>query len=465
MSAIPENHAAFTVAEVLAATGGALQGGLEREVFRGVGTDTRAPLAGKLFVALAGERYDAHDYLDKAAQAGALAALVERSVEGAPLPTIRVGSTLRALGGLARLHRQRYRGKLVAVGGSAGKTTTRSAIGAALGAYQAAGNLNNLIGVPHVLLGLERQPCAVIEIGTNAPGEVAELSCMSAPDIAVLTLIGLEHTEGLGDLDGVEREEGALLRHVAVAVGNADDERVARQLEQSPASRKFRYGFGEGADVRAVRREPAGLGAQSLTVERGGERAELRIPLLGEAGAYATLAALAVGEAMGVDLTRDPPALERALARAGEPGRLRPIELADGSVVLDDTYNSNPASVYASIAAARELARSRGSRLVLVLGEMRELGAQSGSEHVRVGEAVGGSRAAALIAVAGDAQAFVAPARAGGVDACFADDAGSAVPLVLERLQAGDVVLVKASRGVRAERVVEGLLAARGSAT
>lgn len=464
MSAIPENQAEFTVAEVLASTGGTLIGALGREPFRGIGTDTRAELSGKLFVALRGERYDAHEYLADAARAGAAAALIERSVEDAPLPTIRVSSSLRALGDLARLHRQRYRGKLVAVGGSAGKTTTRSAIGALLGAYQVAGNLNNLVGVPHVLFGLERQPYAVIEIGTNAPGEVAELSGVALPDIAVLTLIGLEHTEGLGDLDGVEREEGALLRAAAVVVGNADDVRVSRQLAESPAARKFRYGFAEGADVRAVAREPAGLGAQTLVVERAGRRSELRIPLLGDAGVYATLAALCVGEALGVDLARDPAAFERALARAGEPGRLRPVELGDGSVVLDDTYNSNPASVYASIAAARELARARGARLVLVLGEMRELGAQSRAEHGRVGEAVGTSRADALVAVAGDAELFVEPARAAGVDACFAADSSAAVPLVLERLQAGDVVLVKASRGVRAERVVEGLIAARGSA-
>jgi UDP-N-acetylmuramoyl-tripeptide--D-alanyl-D-alanine ligase len=462
MSAIPENKAEFSLHEVLACTGGKLEGKFGREPFRGVGTDTRAALGGKLFVALRGEHYDAHDYLGAAAQAGALAALVERPVPGAPLPTIQVRSSLRAFGDLARLHRQRYRGKLLAVGGSAGKTTTRSAIGALLGAYQVPGNLNNLIGVPHVLLGLDRQPSAVIEIGTNAPGEVAELAGIALPDIAVLTLIGLEHTEGLGDLDGIEREEGALLSAAAVAVGNADDERVRRQLDACPASRKFRYGFSAGADVRGVSREPAGLGAQTLIVERGGKRSELRIPLLGDAGVYATLAALAVGDALGVDLARDPEALERALGRAGEPGRLRPVELGDGSVVLDDTYNSNPASVYASIAAARELARARGSRLLLVLGEMRELGAQSRSEHARVGEAVGKSRADALVAIAGHAELFVEPALAAGVDACFAVDAVAALALILERLRSGDVVLVKASRGVRAESVVEGLLAARG---
>jgi UDP-N-acetylmuramoyl-tripeptide--D-alanyl-D-alanine ligase len=168
-------------------------------------------------------------------------------------------------------------------------------------------------------------------------------------------------------------------------------------------------------------------------------------------------------ELLSPEALANPGALGEALGGAGEPGRLRPLELEDGTVVLDDTYNANPASVLSSIAAARELARSRSTRLILVLGEMRELGRASRDEHERVGRALAESEAAGIVAIAGDAALYVDGARAAGIDAEFAADSLSAVAKVEGRVRPGDVVLVKASRGVRAERVVEGLV--RGGST
>jgi UDP-N-acetylmuramoyl-tripeptide--D-alanyl-D-alanine ligase len=311
-----------------------------------------------------------------------------------------------------------------------------------------------------VLLGLtEQHRFAVVEIGTNAPGEVAELTRLAAPDVGVLTLIGIEHSEGLGDLDGIEREEGALFAGLAasgVAIGNADDVRVSRQLDAARAER-VRYGFGQDAAVRGVR-GAARLGKQRLSVTwRHGELA-LELPLLGEAGAYAALAALAVAERF-VERAPSSAAISGALAGAGEPGRLEAHELADGTLVLDDAYNANPASARASLRTAREVADDRKARLVLVLGEMRELGAISAREHAGLAQAIGESGAAALIAVSGDAALYVEGARAFGIDACFTSDADAALLAARARVRPGDVVLVKASRGVRAERVVQGLLA------
>ncbi|HEV8244388.1 MAG TPA: cyanophycin synthetase, partial [Polyangiaceae bacterium] len=228
------------------------------------------------------------------------------------------------------------------------------------------------------------------------------------------------------------------------------------------AGRKLRYGFSEAADVRALRRDVAALGRQRLLVESSAGRTEIDVPLLGEAGAYATLAALSVGQVLG--LGAPGAGLGEALAAAGEPGRLRALELGDGSVLLDDTYNANPASMLASLAAAVEIARARGARLLLVLGEMRELGTSARVEHDKVGQAVARSGAAALIAVGGDAELYVAPARAAGLETSFASDSAAALELALARVTRGDVVLIKASRGVRAEQVVEGLLKARGRA-
>ncbi len=468
MSRIPENQAPFSVSEVLAATSGRASEGLDRGLeLRGVGTDTRADLTGKLFVALAGERYDAHDYLDRARTAGALAALVERAVPNAPLPLVQVTSTLAALGDLARFHRRRFAGKVVAIGGSAGKTTTRSAVGALLevaapgAVHQTSGNLNNLIGVPLVLLGLApSHRFAVVEVGTNTPGEVARLMEIVEPEASLLTLIDIEHTEGLGDLDGVEREEGDLFARLptgATAIGNVDDARVARQLARARVARKLGYGLGASGDVGVLERAARGLEGQSLRVRLPSGEVRLDVPLLGDAGALALLAALSVLQVFAPGALADPGALTRALGRAGEPGRLRPLELAEGTVVLDDTYNANPASVLASIQAARELATSRRSRLVLVLGEMRELGRASRDEHERVGKALAESGAAALVAIGGDAELYLEGARRSGIDAVFSEDSASALAVVRERVRPGDVVLVKASRGVRAERVVEEL--------
>jgi len=468
---LPENRARFTLAEVAALTGGVLgpPAAAEREV-AGVQTDSRAALNGKLFVALSGERFDGHAFVSDAAKQGAAAVLVERETADLGVPVVRVPSTLAALGALAAAHRRRFAGRLVGIAGSAGKTTTRSAVGALLelvapgAVHQTRGNLNNAIGVPLVLFGLEAEHrFAVVEIGTNAPGEVAFLTGMAAPDAGVLTLIGIEHSEGLGDEDGIEREEGALFGGLAaggVALGNADDPRVMRQLERATGHR-VRYGFAENAGIRCLARTADAL-HQRITVAAAGRRLELELSLLGDAGVYAALAAVAVTHALGLELP-DAASISLALSRAGEPGRLEAHELADGTVVLDDAYNSNPASAMASLKTAVELARERRARLVLVFGEMRELGALSAREHARVGEAVGQSGAAELVAVSGDARLFLVAAKNAGIHGEFTADADAALVAVRGRLRPGDVVLVKASRGVRCERVVAGLVG-RGAA-
>jgi UDP-N-acetylmuramoyl-tripeptide--D-alanyl-D-alanine ligase len=467
-SALPENRAVFALSEVAAATSGTLAGGPADAKSVGVVTDSRADVRGKLFVALAGERFDGHAYVNEVAQKGAAAVVVERDVGAVGVPVVRVGSTLAALGELGHWQRRRSRAQVVGVAGSAGKTTTRSAIGAVLEAlapgavHQTRGNLNNLIGVPLVLLGLsDEHRFAVVEIGTNAPGEVATLTRLAGPDIGVLTLIGIEHSEGLGDLDGIEREEAALLEGLGakgIAIGNCDDQRVQQRLLAAPAAWRIQYGFAEGADVRGERRGAPGLARQRLGVKRPSGALELELPLLGEAGAYAALAAVAVAECLAPGAL-DGQAISRALAGAGEPGRLEAHALADGTVVLDDAYNANPASARSSLRTAQEIAAARSARLVLVLGEMRELGALSTREHAGLGTVIGESGAAALIAVSGDARFYLDGARASGMDTVFAADADAALAAARARVRPGDVVLVKASRGIRAERVVEGLIA------
>jgi UDP-N-acetylmuramoyl-tripeptide--D-alanyl-D-alanine ligase len=367
---LPVNQLELSLSEVARITGGKLVGNDAK--VRGVRTDTRAELSGALFLALAGERFDAHDYVSQARERGAAGLLVERAVE-TTLPYVLVSSTLEALGALGAARRASWGGKVVAVAGSAGKTTTRAAISALLeqvepqNVHFARGNFNNLIGVPIVLLSLEREQLAVVELGTNRPGEVAALTQMAKPDVAVLTLIGYEHTEGLGDLDGVEAEEGALFTELGsgkVAVGNVDDERVARQLARF-TGRKLGYGTSDSADYRLRVLHSSAQGSE-LEVGRtlGGRNVttRLRISTLGDAGAYAACAALAAVEAvLGREIGSEACTAAFASALASEAGRLHPVELTGGILLIDDTYNSNPESLRSSLKTARRIADDRGA--------------------------------------------------------------------------------------------------------
>jgi UDP-N-acetylmuramoyl-tripeptide--D-alanyl-D-alanine ligase len=474
---IPENLVEFTLGEIAEATGAQVRAGRLASV-RGIATDSRAPLRDKLFVALEGEHFDGHDFVADAIAAGAAAVCVSRDVAvDAEVGVVRVMSTLEALSALARRQRRRWGGFLVAVAGSAGKTSTKNAIAAGLEAvapgaiHSVRGNLNNQIGVPLVLFGLlPKHRYAVVEIGTNTPGEVEKLTQTCAPDAAVLTLIALEHAERLGDIDAIEREEGAVLAALGadgVAIANADDLRCRRQLEQSPARRKFDYGRDPAAAYRLLERHPRGVSGSELRVLRpsaaGRETIDVSCPLLGEPGALSVLAALAVADAV----SEKPVATDRfahavGSAELGEAGRLRPIELRDGTLVLDDSYNANPASAESALSAARELAAERGARLVLVLGEMLELGVTSEAEHVALGRRATESGAALLLTVGGEARRACEAAAEQGMDARFFADARQAEVAARELVAPRDVVLVKGSRGVHTELIVQGLIRAKG---
>ena len=473
-SAIPENTARFRLDAVASICGGTLAGSGETEV-RGVVTDSRADTRGKLFVALSGERYDGHDYVSAALRGGARALLVERDIGEVPVPVVRVASTLAALGALGRAHRERWGGTLVAVAGSAGKTTTRTAVSAALDAvlpgqvHFARGNLNNLIGVPLVLLGLgAEQRAAAVEIGTNAPGEVAALTELAQPNAGILTVIGIEHSAGLGSIERIEAEEASLFDRLgpgAAALGNLDDERVRRRLMGAKTRVRVGYGFGEGAEYRILWRDEGNVARSRLVVARpDSEPLSVDNPFLGRPGAYAVAAAVAAAEtALGSQLA--PGAFELAFERLGglEPGRLTPLELRNGVLVLDDTYNSNPASLKSSVATAHEVARARSGRLWLVLGEMRELGDESPRLHREAGETLLDFSAVCVISLGGEARWLLEPFERAGVPAHSLESYG-AVQFLAQNLSPRDVVLVKASRGVRAERVVEGLIDKLGRA-
>lgn len=472
---LPPNAASFSMAELLAATGGRLVQGSARRVTH-VSTNTREMRPGAVFVALQGESHDAHAYVVSAAEAGARVAIVEHQVEAPPhLALIRVDSTLKALGDLARAHVERWRNPgrvLMAITGSAGKTTTRVALSALFehlfpGELVATrGNLNNRIGVPMVLFSLaEARRVAVLEFGTSEPGEIAELCRIARPDVGILTLIAPAHLEGLGSIEGVAKEKGALfdsLLSSGMAIGNADDVRVRAALQKSCAA-QVSYGRQEEASVRIVSRSPRGVTGSEVTVAHRGQRSVFRTPLIGEAGALASAAALAAVEA-AFDVALDGPQLTTALSRAvfeHHTQRLVPHRFPNGLIVLDDTYNANPASMAASIEAAAEMAKTIKRRLVLVLGEMGELGRESRARHEELGRAAAASGAGLVFSVgSGESRRVAEQAKRAGTSAEHLPSVERVVSALVNVAQPDDLLLVKASRFVGADRIVA-LLALR----
>lgn len=485
---IPENQARFDLQELVECVQGTLvcRGDSCVNYVQGVSTDTRRVRQGNVFVALSGERYDAHDYVQQAVDAGAKVLISQRDLTlgQEPVAVIRVADTLGALGRMARYHRERWcknvraagaSGKVVAVTGSAGKTTTCRAITAVFqhlsngSVHAPAGNLNNAVGVPMVLLGLEdSHDVAVVEVGTNAPGEVAYGASLAQPDVAVVTLVACAHTLGLGTIDDVAKEKGAIFSCLArggVAVGNHDDPRVIEQLRVSGASNMMTFGRGEGATVRVMGVKSSGLEGQRLTLQvrvNDTERqVQTSVPLLGDAGVYACSASVAVALATygdAVDLYDLGHALESIRAEAS---RLQPRKLACGAVLIDDAYNANPASMRDSIRVAKQLATDDARGLTLVVGEMRELGAQSKLEHEKLGQVLAEAKPDRAIVVGGDACHTARVAQRMGVETRFVTGADQAAQQLLELFANGqgdrDVVLVKASRGIGLEVVVQAL--------
>jgi UDP-N-acetylmuramoyl-tripeptide--D-alanyl-D-alanine ligase len=459
-SAAPAGHP-WSLAEVVRATGAAELRRGRADRFPRVATDTRALAGGELFVALKGERYDAHAFAADAVRAGAAGLVVERDVvlpADADVVVLRVRDTLRALQDLAADLRCRLAPRVLAITGSNGKTTTKEMLAAILAAasgptsvLKTRGNLNNLIGVPLTLLGLRGdERWAVIEMGMNAPGEIRRLTEIADPDVAVITNVGPAHLEGLGSIDGVARAKGELfagLRRDAVAVANADDARVAALADAFPG-RVVR--FGAGADVAAEDVRCAARGAAAFRLRVGARSIEVTLQIPGRHNVANALAAAAAAFAVGVDLE----AMRAGLAAAVPVGsRMRIVPLPNGVTVVDDSYNANPASV---VAALRSLAEAPAERRIAVLGDMLELGAASAEQHRAVGTLAGTLGLAALHLYGDFAPETAAGAAAGMATAAIhvhRSHAAIAHALATET-QAGDWVLIKGSRGQRMEEVV-----------
>jgi UDP-N-acetylmuramoyl-tripeptide--D-alanyl-D-alanine ligase len=461
---IPSNSARFSLDEIVRAT----RGTIERRgpvAVASVTSDSRAVTEGALFVALHGETHDGHAFVSKAVDQGAAVLVVDRSVDvGGEASIVRVDDTLVAWGDLARAHLERWRGKgercrVVAITGSAGKTTTKELTAALLACvaptHFTAGNLNNRIGVPAVVFGLtDEHRFAVLEMGMSLPGELDAIASFARPDVSVVVNVGVAHSEGVGGIDGVMREKGAVYRALSaggVAIVNVDDPYVRRAAEDAHVPTMRTFGRAP-ADLRLQGRTPSASGSH-IVLARAGVEIGIELPIPGEAAAIDLAAAIAAQEAAsGVVL--EPGAIEAALAGVTMEGR-GTVRRAGDLLILDDTYNANPASMRAALLTLAELAGSR--RRVAVLGEMRELGALAEEEHDRLGDAVAAAGVALLVGCGGLVERTLARAGARGVEIVRADGAEAAAVALIARARPGDVILVKASRGVRAERVVKAL--------
>jgi len=457
---------AFTADELAAATGGRW---LEPPppALAGVATDTRAPAPGALFVALRGERFDAHAFLPAAAQAGAAAAVV--SDDDAPsggLPRLLVADTLAALGAVARHHRRRFDLPVVAVTGSNGKTTTREMVAAILATrgpvLKTEGNLNNEVGVPLTLLGLgPGHQAAVIEMGMSHPGEIARLAAIALPQVGLVTNAAPAHLEGLGTVDGVADAKAELYQGLpegGVAIANADDPRMLRRaLASGRRVLTFAMAGSQRGDVVVL--EVLGQDAAGLRFVLGVGQRELAValPLVGVHNAANAAAAACAAVALGCT-DRE---IVRGLAEVRPVGRrLRLERLPGGALLVDDCYNANPLSMTAALATLQAMARAEGGRALAVLGDMLELGPGEAALHREVGEAAGRAGLDRLWAFGPRAAALAEGARRAGRPAeaiTHSEDLEALAAQVRATLAPRDVLLVKASRGMRLERLVEAL--------
>jgi len=455
-----ESGVTLSVAEAAAAVAGRLSG--DDVVFHGVGTDTRTLRPGTLFVALRGEHFDGHDFIDLAMERGAVAAVVDRAVDSA-LSLIEVDDTRIALGRLAAAWRSRFTVPLVAVTGSNGKTTVKEMIASILSCdgdgLVTVGNLNNDIGVPLTLLRLSSDHrFAVIEMGANHAGEIGYLTGLAQPSVAVITNAGPAHLEGFGDLAGVARAKGEIFRGLAgsgIAVINADDAFARLWLDLASTHRTLTFGFDAGAAVHArdVGESDGAVQAFVLVTPHG--EVAVNLPLAGRHNCLNALAASAVATAVGATLADIKNGLERM-----NPvnGRLQMRAGMRGTRIIDDTYNANPSSVSAAL---RVLAGYGAvTRKWFVLGDMAELGGDAAELHATVGlEArhLGIDRIYAVGKLAVNAaDAFGEGARRyAGHDDLIAELRSD---IASSGTAGAPVILVKGSRSMHMERVVLALL-------
>jgi len=462
----------LSAAEIAAATGGRVTSGNPTHRVERWSIDTRSLQPGDLFVAIRGDRFDGHAFVAAALAAGAAGAVVTAAPvlpeagKGGPAPLlIEVADTTRALQDGAREMRRRAGAKVVAITGSAGKTTTKELAAAFLAAkysvFRNKGNLNNHIGLPLSLLELRTRPdVAVVELGMNHAGEIRTLIGIAEPDVRVWTNVGDAHLGFFASADAIADAKGEILdqaRPGDLLIANADDERIAARIRDF-AGRTVTFGLSAAAQVRGSDVEHLGLDGMAATVTTPRGEMRMRTPLLGTGNLLNLLAAAAVAVELGVPL---PAIADRAASMAPAPHRGELLRLPGGITLIDDSYNSSPAALKRSLETVH--AATGSARKIAVLGEMLELGAHAERLHQECGRAAADAGLSLLIAVGGDGAQWLADSarRAGMAESAvlYVPTSNDASEIALRKVRPGDLILVKGSRGIRTDLVVDRLKA------
>lgn len=452
------------------ATGGQIVHDSEKKIFGEIVTASAQVKKGSVFVALKGERFDGHQFVSEAARRGAACVIVHQNV---PLPVVkgasvvRVKDTLRALGDLAHFRRHKLGPKVLAITGSNGKTTTKEMTAAILEEaaidgeslrgriLKTEGNFNNLVGLPLTLLRLRKNHrVAVVELGTNRPGEIARLGEIADPDMGIITSVAAAHLEGLNSLAGVAREKGALFKAVrpggAIAL-NLEDPWV-RRLGERFEGRKITYG--QRGEVRVDSPRFVAARGMRFTLWIGRRRSDVRLNFIGRHNLNNAAGAAALAHGLGVPLV----AICRGLERA-KPFPLRmQVQTWNGVGIINDAYNANPASMAAAIRTLAEIDCKKTK--VAVLGDMFELGDKSRTEHLRLGAVAAGAGIDGLYLLGAAAPHVKRGALRGGMrpeQIFIGRDHADIARSLRTRLERGDWLLLKGSRGMKMETVLHEL--------
>jgi len=450
--------------DIARTTGGTIAQGSPGLVFSSFGIDSRLAAAGGLFFAIPGKR-DGHDFVAAAAAAGAAGAIVSRPVRvpDRGFALVRVDDTVAALQALAAAVLARQPVKVVGITGSVGKTTTKEFTASFLArrfrVHKSAGNFNNRLGLALSLLDLEPgAEVAVLELGMSAAGEIRALTRIAPPDVAVITNVSPVHLEFFAGLEAIASAKKEILEGAkpgATAVLNADDPLVMR-IAEGFTGRKVTFGRGPGADVRLDGLEARGFEGFALRLRYGQEQVQTRFPFLNEAAADNLLAAAAVSLSFGLRFDEIGPAIA-GLKPSAHRGAL--VESGGGVRIYDDSYNSNPRALEAAL---KSLAALPAARKVAVLADMLELGGTAAELHRRAGEAAARAGWDVLVTVGPLAASIAEGAVAAGLSAAavhrFAD-AAAAAAAIGGIVRTGDLVLVKGSRSMRTETIVDALVA------
>lgn len=447
--------AKFTLQDVVTATNGQYKG-QEELVFSDVSTDTRAIEQGCLFVALKGDTFDGHDFICTAIEKGATGAIVEtgRAVEG--IACIEVQNTLKAYQDLAQYHRRRFSIPVVAITGSSGKTTTKEMVATVLSTefnvLKTEKNYNNEIGLPKTLLQLtEDHEACVVEMGMRGLGQIEELALIAEPTIGIITNVGTSHIELLGSQEAIAQAKGELIANMgphSTAILNEDDPFV-KSMSGIAKGKTVTYGIYSNATVKGshLRYKKDGI---KFTCKCYDDVFDIFLPMIGEHNVYDALAAIATARALGVKSTK----IKKGLSEfTGTPMR-QEIVAFDDIVILNDAYNANPSSMSEAIKALGQL---EGKRKIAMLGDMLELGDFTEEGHRLVGKLLGEEGYSVLFTF-GEASDYIGKeAKLAGIKVYRCNSHLEMANAYNDIREKGDVILVKGSRGLRMERVVEEL--------